>query len=135
MRNSTRRKQKIWFVLRTVDDSGLDRQYTYSKPIMRRFSVSTTNSSPVEENFGILPQYSRYFTSYRNSQISDLSEGMYMYVDKEPELDANGYLVLDEENEPTVKPDYLLHRIYQTKRGTISRCYLKQLAHEDEDGD
>ena len=58
-----------------------------------------------------------------------------MYVDKEPELDANGYLVLDEENEPTVKPDYLLHRIYQTKRGTISRCYLKQLAHEDEDGD
>ena len=134
MRNATRRKQKMWFVLRTVDDTAMDRVYTYSKPIVRRFSVSTTNSSPVEENFGILPAYSRYFISYRKN-ISDLEEGMYMYVDKEPELDASGNLVLDEDGEPTVKPDYLLHRIYQTEKGTISRCYIKNLAHEDEVGE
>lgn len=135
MRNATRRKQKIWFVTRTVDDSTFDHSYVYSDPIMRRFSVSTTSSSPVEENFGILPAYSRYFISYSRREIADLEEGMYMYVDKVPEIDSEGKLVVDENGEPTVKPDYLLHRIYQTQKGIISRCYIKNLAHDDGAGD
>lgn len=131
MRNATRRKQKIWFVKRTVDDSTMSHTYVYDKPIMRRFSVSTTGNSPIEENFGILPAYVRYFVAYANRDIADLEEGMYMYVDVIPEINDQGELVLDASGEPTVKPDYLLHRIYQTQKGTISRIYIKNLAHED----
>lgn len=129
MRNSTRRKQDIWFVNRTKDDSNIDPAYTYDKPELHRFSVSSTSGSPAEMNFGILPNYDRYMVSY--DRKFQPVEGMYLYIDKTPELDENGMLVLNESNEPTVKPDYILDRIYDTKKGILARYGIKKVSDKD----
>lgn len=129
MRNSTRRKQDIWFVNRTKDDSNIDPAYTYDKPEKHRFSVSSTSGSPAEMNFGILPTYDRYMISY-DRKFKPV-EGMYLYIDKTPELDDNGDLVLNESNEPTVKPDYILDRIYDTKKGELARYGIKKVSDKD----
>ena len=129
MRNSTRRKQDIWFVNRTKDDSQMDPAYTYDKPEKHRFSVSSTSGSPAEMNFGILPNYDRYMVSY--DRKFQPVEGMYLYIDKTPELDENGDLVLNELNEPTVKPDYILDRIYDTKKGILARYGIKKVSDKD----
>lgn len=129
MRNSTRRKQDIWFVNRSKDDSQMDPAYTYDKPEKHRFSVSSTSGSPAEMNFGILPNYDRYMVSY--DRKFQPVEGMYLYIDKTPELDENGDLVLNELNEPTVKPDYILDRIYDTKKGILARYGIKKVSNKD----
>lgn len=129
MRNSTRRKQDIWFVNRSKDDSQMDPAYTYDKPEKHRFSVSSTSGSPAEMNFGILPNYDRYMVSY--DRKFQPVEGMYLYIDKTPELDENGDLVLNELNEPTVKPDYILDRIYDTKKGILARYGIKKVSDKD----
>lgn len=131
MRNSTRRKQDIWFVNRTKDDSQIDPAYTYDKPEKHRFSVSSTSGSPVEMNFGILPTYDRYMVSY-DRKFKPV-EGMYLYIDKIPEIDQDtGDLILDEATgEPTVKPDYILDRIYDTKKGILARYGIKKVSDKD----
>lgn len=131
MRNSTRRKQNIWFVNRTKDDSQIDPAYTYDKPEKHRFSVSSTSGMPAEMNFGILPTYDRYMVSY--DRKFQPVEGMYLYIDKVPEIDQEtGMLVLNEEtNEPTVKPDYILDRIYDTKKGILARYGIRKVSDKD----
>lgn len=129
MRNATRRKQDIWFVNRTKDDSNIDPAYTYGKPEKHRFSVSSTSGSPAEMNFGILPTYDRYMISY--DRKFQPVEGMYLYIDKTPELDDDGMLVLNESNEPTVKPDYILDRIYDTQKGELARYGIKKVSDKD----
>lgn len=119
MRSATRRKQDIWFVSRERDDSGIEPVYIYSKPILKRLSVSPTSGTPAEMNFGLLPTYDRYVISYDRKFKPE--EGTYLYVDKTPELDADGNLVLNESGEPSVKPDYILKRIAYTLRGVVSR--------------
>lgn len=119
MRSATRRKQDIWFVSRERDDSGIEPVYIYSKPILKRLSVSPTSGTPAEMNFGLLPTYDRYVISYDRNFKPE--EGTYLYVDKTPELDADGNLVLNESGEPSVKPDYILKRIAYTLRGVVSR--------------
>lgn len=119
MRSATRRKQDIWFVSRERDDSGIEPVYIYSKPIMKRLSVSPTSGTPAEMNFGLLPTYDRYVISYDRNFKPE--EGTYLYVDKTPELDADGNLILNESGEPSVKPDYILKRIAYTLRGVVSR--------------
>ena len=129
MRNATRRKQDVWFVTRTKDDSGLNPKYTYGKPERHRFSVSSTSGTPAEMNFGILPTYDRYMISY--DRKFHPVEGMYLYVDKTPELDTDGYLKLDSNNNPTVKPDYILDRIYDTKKGILARYGIRKVSDKD----
>ena len=129
MRNATRRKQDVWFVSRTKDDSEMVPHYTYGKPERHRFSVSSTTGNPAEMNFGILPTYDRYMISY-DRKFKPV-EGMYLYVDKTPELDSNGNLALDDNNDPTVKPDYLLDRIYDTQRGILARYGIRKVSDKD----
>lgn len=120
MRNATRRKQDIWFVSRTRDDSGINPAYVYGKPEKKRFSVSPTSGTPVEMNFGLLPTYDRYIISY-DKKFSP-TEGTFLYVDRIPEINANGSLKLDgTSGEPTVKPDYILKRIMATQKGELIR--------------
>lgn len=129
MRSATRRKQDIWFVSRERDDSGIEPVYIYSKPILKRLSVSPTSGTPAEMNFGLLPTYDRYVISYDRNFKPE--EGTYLYVDKTPELDADGNLVLNESGEPSVKPDYILKRIAYTLRGVVSRYGINKCAGDE----
>ena len=129
MRSAQRRKQDVWFVTREKDDSEFVPKYTYGKPEVHRFSVSSTSGMPAEMNFGILPTYDRYMISY--DRKFHPVEGMYLYVDKTPELDANGYLELGTDGNPTVKPDYILDRIYDTKKGILARYGIRKVSDKD----
>lgn len=131
MRSSTRRKQDIWFVIRTKDDSSAEPTYTYSKPEKHRFSVSSTSGYPTDSYFGILPNYERYIISY--NRLFQPSEGMYLYVDKQPEFDTNGYIKLNDDGEPTVKPDYYLDKIYDTKKGILARYGIRKVSDKDDE--
>lgn len=131
MRSATRRKQNIWFVVRTKDDSGVEPTYVYDRPELHRFSVSSTSGIPAEMNFGLLPTYDRYVISYDRSFHPQ--EGMYLYVDKEPELTNEGMIVLDENGEPTVKPDYILDRIYDTRKGILARYGIRKVSDSNAD--
>lgn len=130
MRNATRRKQEVWFVSRQKDDSGVEPIYVYGKPEMHRMSVSSTSGSPAEMNFGLLPTYDRYMISYdRNFHPV---EGTYLYVDKTPEVDCcTDELVLNNNGEPNVKPDYILDRIYDTQKGVLARYGIRKISAED----
>jgi len=130
MRNATRRKQDVWFVTRTKDDSGIDPVYTYGKPENHRMSVSPKSGMPTELNFGLLPTYDRYMISYDRTFHPE--EGTYLYVDKTPEINAlTGELVLDSNNEPTVKPDYILDRIMDTQKGVLARYGIQKTSDKD----
>lgn len=125
MRNATRRKQDIWFVTRTKDDSDLVSGYVYGIPEKHRFSVSPSSGIPTEMNFGILPSYDRYIISYDRDFTP--SEGTFLYVDVTPELDDDGTLLLGEDGEPTVKPDYVLDRVYDTQKGILARYGIRKV--------
>lgn len=129
MRNATRRKQDIWFVSRTRDDSHMSPSYTYSKPEKHRFSVSSTTGSPLELGFGILPNYDRYIISY-DRKFKPV-EGTLLYVDRTPELDDDGNLVMDEDGEPTVMPDYILDSIADTQKGILARYGIKKVGGDE----
>lgn len=130
MRNATRRKQEVWFVSRQKDDSGVEPTYAYGKPEMHRMSVSSTSGSPAEMNFGLLPTYDRYMISY--DRDFHPVEGTYLYVDKTPDVDEEtGELVLNNNGEPNVKPDYILDRIYDTQKGILARYGIRKISAED----
>lgn len=130
MRNSTRRKQDVWFVSREKDDSRVEPMYIYGIPEKHRMSVSPTSGSPTEMVFGLLPTYDRYMISYDRNFHPE--EGTFLYVDKTPEIDPdNGTLILDDDNAPTVKPDYVLDRIYDTQKGVLARYGIRKVSDKD----
>lgn len=126
MRSATRRKQDVWFVTRQKDDSGVEPVYVYGIPERHRLSVSPTSGSPTEMNFGILPTYDRYMISYDRKFKPE--EGTYLYVDKVPEIGQDGKLVIDSNDEPTVKPDYILDRVYDTRMGVLARYGIRKIS-------
>lgn len=130
MRNATRRKQDVWFVSRQKDDRGVEPIYVYGKPEMHRMSVSSTSGTPMEMNFGVLPTYDRYMINY--DRKFQPVEGTYLYVDKKPEIECcTGELVLNDDGEPNVKPDYILDRIYDTQKGILARYGIRKISSED----
>ena len=130
MRNATRRKQDIWFVTRDKDDSSVDPKYVYGKPEKHRMSVSPTSGMPTELNFGLLPTYDRYMISYDRKFHPE--EGTYLYVDKTPEINnETGELVLNENDVPTVKPDYILDRILDTQKGILARYGIRKTSDKE----
>ena len=126
MRSATRRKQDVWFVTRQKDDSGVEPVYVYGIPERHRLSVSPTSGTPTEMNFGILPTYDRYMISYDRKLKPE--EGTYLYVDKVPEIGSDGKLALDTNDEPTVKPDYILDRVYDTRLGVLARYGIRKIS-------
>ena len=75
------------------------------------FSVKTMGYDGIDE----VSQYDRTFKPI---------EGMQVWVDVEPELDDYGELILDEDGNPTVMPDYTLKRLVDTKMGTVARYLI-----------
>ena len=124
MRNLVRQTQDLWFSVKTMGYNGIDECSVYTKPIKKKFSVSASATTVEQYANGIVPDYERYITSF--DRTFDPIEGMQVWVDVEPELDSNGNLVLGEDGEPTVKPDYTLRRDVDTKMGNVARYLIKK---------
>lgn len=127
MRSPSRLKQRVWFSKITEDSSSIDPVITYSKPIMKRFTISATAGLPEEISAGIVPTYDRYITSYDRDFKPE--EGMAVWVDKIPQLDDSGNLVMaDDGITPVTPPDYTLKKIIDTAKGSVARYGIKMLS-------
>lgn len=124
MRSLQRQTQELWFSVKTMGYSGIDEVSIYSTPEMHKFTVSATGSTPDDFAVGIVPDYDRYITSFDRN--FDPIEGMQVWVDVTPELDDYGELVLTDDGEPTVYPDYTLRRKVDTKKGTVARYLIRR---------
>ena len=128
MRSPSRLKQKVWFSKITEDSSSIDPVITYSKPIMKRFTVSATAGLPEEIAAGIVPTYDRYITSYDREFCKVAEEGMAVWVDKIPQIGDSGNLIMaDDGITPVTPPDYTLKKILATQRGKAFRYGISKI--------
>lgn len=126
MRSPSRLKQKVWFSKITEDSSSIDPVITYSKPIMKRFTVSATAGLPEEIAAGIVPTYDRYITSYDREFKPE--EGDLVFVDIEPKIDKDGNLLLENDGyTPITPPDYRVKKIINTKMGKVARYGISKI--------
>lgn len=128
MRSPSRLKQKIWFSKIEEDSSSIDSVISYSKPIMKKFTVSTTAGTPEETAAGIVPTYDRYITSYDRSFCDIAEEGMAVWVDKIPQLDDLGSLVMKDDGViPITPPDYTLKKIIDSQKSKVARYGISKI--------
>lgn len=128
MRSNSRQKQKGWFSKIEEVIEGIDTVQRYSKPIMKRFTVSATAGTPEEISAGIVPIYDRYITSYDREFCKIAEEGMAVWVDKVPQLDDSENLVMAEDGiTPVTPPDYTLKKIIDTAKGSVARYGIKKV--------
>lgn len=145
MRNLTRQKQKMWFCSFKEDSTGIDTEKVYSKPERHNFSVSATSGYVNGWGAGFQVSYDRYITSYERNYIP--KEGTMVFIDIEPVLDEFGNLAkhivekFDSEGNPlkdvdgnpiiqeeyVTEPDYMVHKILNTKRGGVARYGIKKV--------
>lgn len=126
MRSPSRLKQKVWFSKVEESVEGIDTVQKYSKPIMKYFTVSSTAGTPEELAAGIVPTYDRYITSYDRDFKPE--EGMAVWVDKIPQIDDSGNLVMKDDGvTPVTPPDYTLKKILTTQRGKVFRYGISKI--------
>lgn len=128
MRSLQRQTQDLYFSVKTMGYDGIDEVSTYTTPELHKFTVSATGSTPDDFAVGIVPDYDRYITSF--DRTFKPIEGMQVWVDVEPELDDYGELILDDDGNPTVMPDYTLKRLVDTKMGTVARYLIHKNGNE-----
>ncbi len=128
MRSPSRLKQKIWFSKIEEVIEGIDTVQRYSKPIMKRFTVSATAGLPEEISAGIVPTYDRYITSYDKSFCDVAEEGMALWIDRIPKVDLLGNLALEEDRRtPVTPPDYTLKKILAAQKGKVFRYGIAKI--------
>lgn len=131
MRSLQRRKQEIWCVEATRDDSTIEGSMVYGKPEKHMMSVSNTSGTPHELPVGIVAEYSRYIVSFdRDFQPH---EGLMVFIDITPRLiksgEHEGELETNEETgKPYTEPDYVVTHLMDTQKGTIARYGIKKVA-------
>lgn len=129
MRGLVRQKQKVYWSRISEKTQGLDRIKVYEKPVLYSFSVSSTAGTPEEIAAGIVPDYDRYITSFNRNfhpQEADI-----FWIDRIPQISEDGNLILDENGEPTVLPDYTLKKILDTQKGNIARYGISKRGNEN----
>ena len=128
MRSRVRDRQKVWFVTVTEKKVGIDTIQEYSKPIMRRLTISAGTGAPTQISAGLVVDYDREITSYDKSLRSEISEGSVCWVDVMPEISEDGSLVISDDGvTPTVPPDYRVDKIFQTARGRVDVLGIKKI--------
>lgn len=128
MRSRSRDRQKIWFSNVTEKKVGIDTVQEYSKPIMRKLTVSAGTGAPTQISAGLVVDYDREITSYDKSLRSEVSEGSACWVDVVPEISEDGSLVMSDDGvTPTVPPDYRVDKIFQTARGRVDVLGIKKI--------
>lgn len=121
----------MYFVPVTESADGIDTVFTYGTPVKHRFFISETHNLPNHYGSGITPTYGRYIFLYDRSQLFQV--GTQVFIDREPELDANGDLVIDSQTGfPTTVPDYIVVRIIASKHGRVFQMGVKKIGDRGE---
>lgn len=129
MRSLVGQRQRVWFCKYTERNSGLDVVREYTKPEGHWFTVSPPGGNAAAgvytEGEGFVLDYDRRITSFETGFTAE--EGDQVFVDVVPQLDSEGYLVLDENDEPVTMPDYIVSRASVTGRGWVGQYALTKL--------
>lgn len=126
MRSLSRLKQFVWFSKVREIQVGIDTIHQYSNLIEKKFTISPNSGTPEELAAGIVPTYDRYITSFDRDFKPE--EGMAVWVDKIPQLDDSGNLVMaDDGITPVTPPDYTLKKIIDTAKGSVARYGIKKV--------
>ena len=129
MRGLKRQKQTVYWSKVTETLDGIDTVPFYSQPQSFKFSVSATAGTSEELASGYVPDYDRYITCFDrnfNPQESDV-----FWIDKIPEINDDGSLVLDESGKPTVPPDYVLVKIINSQKSNVARYGISKIGSEN----
>lgn len=131
MRGLKRQKQSVYWsrVIETLD--GIDTMQTYQKPEKHFISVSATAGTPEELSAGYVPDYDRYITCFDRTfhpQVADV-----FWIDRKPELDEDGNLIIDDNGLPTTPPDYRLKKVLDTQKGNVARYGIKYIGDGSDD--
>ena len=129
-RGRTRQKQSVWISTVTEKSNGIDKILVYSNPQKKNISVSATAGTPEELSAGIVPDYDRYITVF--DRTFQPKEGDVLWVDAVPGNNIDGALILDDDNSPTVLPDYRLKRILDTQKGQVARYGIAKIGGNNE---
>lgn len=128
MRSLSRLKQFVWFSKVREIQVGIDTINQYSKLIEKKFTISPNSGTPEEISAGIVPTYDRYITSYDREFCKVAEEGMAVWVDKVPQIDDLGNLVMSDDGiTPVTPPDYTLKKIIDTAKGSVARYGIKKV--------
>ena len=128
MRSRGRDRQKIYFVAVTEKKSGINTIKEYGKPEMKKMAVSSGAGQPGQVSAGLVVDYDREITSYDLSLRYSFQEGDTVFVDVEPELDDDGYLVMEDDGvTPVTPPDYRITQIFRTQKGKIDVFGVKKI--------
>ena len=128
MRSPVNQRQPVYFSTITEKKVGIDTIQEYSKPIMRKLTVSAGTGAPTQISAGLVVDYDREITSYDKSLRSEVTEGSVCWVDVIPEIAKDGSLVMsDDEVTPTVPPDYRVDKIFSTARGRVDVLAIKRI--------
>lgn len=130
MRGRLRQKQSIWISTVKEKNNGMDKRLVYSSPQKKNISVSATAGTPEELSAGIVPDYDRYITVF--DRTFQPKEGNVLWIDVVPEVGEDGSLILNEDNSPTVLPDYRLKRTLDTQKGQVARYGISKIGGNNE---
>ena len=130
MRGRLRQKQSIWISTVKEKNNGMDKRLVYSNPQKKNISVSATAGTPEELSAGIVPDYDRYITVF--DRTFQPKEGNVLWIDVVPEVGEDGSLILNENNSPTVLPDYRLKRTLDTQKGQVARYGISKIGGNNE---
>ena len=128
MRSRGRDRQKIWFVTVTEKKVGIDTIQEYSKPIMRKLTVSAETGAPTQISAGLVVDYDREITSYDKTLRGVIREGDAVFVDVEPKLNDDGTLTMGEDGyTPVTPPDYRISAIFKPHKGHVDVYGIKKV--------
>ena len=130
MRGRLRQKQSIWISTVKEKNNGMDKLLVYSNPQKKNISVSATAGTPEELSAGIVPDYDRYITVF--DRTFQPKECNVLWIDVVPEVGEDGSLILNEDNSPTVLPDYRLKRTLDTQKGQVARYGISKIGGNNE---
>ena len=127
MRSRVRDRQPVYFSTITEKKVGIDTVQEYSKPIMRKLTVSAGTGAPTQISAGLVVDYDREITSYDKSLRSEVTEGSVCWVDVVPEIADDGSLVMSDDGvTPVTPPDYWIKQIFRTQKGNVDVFGIKR---------
>lgn len=125
-RSPIRERQKIWFSTVKEVALGIDTIEKYSKPIMKKMTVSAGTGMPGQISAGLVVDYDRELINYDHSFVPE--EGNVLWVDVEPQLDTSGNLVMAADKiTPLTPPDYRITQVFRTQKGSVDVFGIKKI--------
>ena len=115
-RTCFRNKQKFWYALydstvESYDEYGnqCGTSASYKNPVMTAGNISPAKGSVIAQQFGDDDRYDRVIVT--GDRDTPIDEYAVLWVDTEPELDANGALTVNADGEIVTPWDYIVRKV------------------------